>query len=90
MYMDIAITKISSKGQVVIPVEMRSDLQEGDKLVIVRNDNRLIMKKATELDQNLAEDLKFAKKTEEALQRIEKGKGITMGFDELIDEMKQW
>ena len=31
--MEIAITKLSSKGQVVIPLELREDMKEGDKLI---------------------------------------------------------
>ena len=88
--MDVAITKMSSKGQVVIPVEMRKDLHEGDKILIIQSVNQLIMKKATKIDENLKEDIEFAKRTEEAWKRIEKGKGIKMDFDEFIEEMKKW
>ena len=88
--MDIAITKISSKGQVVIPVEMRKGLHEGDKLLIIQNDKQLIMKKASDLDNNVAEDIEFAKKTEKAWKRIEAGKGIKMDFDNFVEDMKKW
>lgn len=88
--MDVAITKMSSKGQVVIPTEMRSGIKEGDKILIIKNDGQLIMKKASSLDSNLKEDLEFAKKTNEAWKRIEEGKGIRMDFDDFIDEMKKW
>ena len=49
MEMDIAITKMSSKGQVVIPAEMRKGLHEGDKLLIIKDDNKLIMKKTIKI-----------------------------------------
>ena len=88
--MDIAITRMSSKGQVVIPIEMRKGFQEGDKLLLIRTDGQLIMKKASKLDTVLKEDLEFAKKTEEAWKRIEEGKGIKMDFDDFIQEMKKW
>lgn len=88
--MDVAITKISSKGQVVIPAEMRKGFHEGDKLLIIQNDQQLIMKKASDLDKNVAEDLDFAKKTEEAWKNIEAGKGIKMGFDDFVEDMKKW
>ena len=61
--MDIAITKMSSKGQVVIPAEMRKGIRKGDKLLIIQNNDQLIMKKANNLDINLKEDIEFAKKT---------------------------
>ena len=88
--MDVAITKMSSKGQVVIPAEMREDIQEGEKLIIIQNNGQLIMKKANKLEEDLKDDLEFARRTEEAFRRIEKGEGIKMDFDEFIDEMKKW
>ena len=62
--MDIAITTMSSKGQIVIPAEMRAGISEGDKLLIIQNDTQLIVKKASELDKNMAEDIEFARRTE--------------------------
>ena len=88
--MDIAITKMSSKGQVVIPAEMRKGLREGDKIVVIQNDKQLILKKATQLDENLKEDMEFARRTEEAMKRIEAGEGIKMDFDDFMDEIKKW
>lgn len=88
--MDVAITKISSKGQVVIPAELRQDFAEGDKLIIFRNKDQLIMKHASKLDENFREDLEFAKKTEEAWKRVSAGKGTRMEFDDFVDEMKKW
>ena len=88
--MNIAITKMSSKGQVVIPIEMRRDISEGDKLIIIKNNHQIIMKKASDLDEKLKEDLEFARRTEEAWKRIEKGEGIKMDFDDFIKKMKKW
>jgi AbrB family looped-hinge helix DNA binding protein len=88
--MEIAITKMSSKGQIVIPVEMRENISEGEKIMIIKEGKQLILKKTEDLDENLKEDLAFAKKTEEALTDIKKGKGIKMDFDAFIDDMKKW
>lgn len=88
--MDVAITKMSSKGQVVIPAEMRKNIREGDKLLIIQNDDQLIMKKATKLDENLKEDLEFARRTEEAWKRYVKGEFIEMDFDDFLKEVKKW
>jgi len=35
--MEIATTRVSSRGQIVIPVGMRTEFKEGDNLVIFRN-----------------------------------------------------
>ena len=87
---EIDITRISSKGQVVIPLEMRRHLKEGDKILIIKSGEQLILKKATNLDRNLREDLEFAKRTEEAYKRHERGEFLKMDFDEFIEEMKKW
>jgi AbrB family looped-hinge helix DNA binding protein len=42
----IDTTKMSSRGQVVIPLDMRSDIKEGDKLIVIRKDNEIILKKS--------------------------------------------
>ena len=43
--MDIEITRLSSRGQVVIPLGMRRDLKEGDKLIVIRKDDEIILRK---------------------------------------------
>jgi len=86
----IDITKMSSKGQVVIPLEMRKDLKEGDKLVVIKNGDQIILKKADSFDKNLEEDLEFAKRTEEAYKRIEAGEFISVDSDHLSEEMMKW
>ncbi|MEK6915725.1 MAG: AbrB/MazE/SpoVT family DNA-binding domain-containing protein [Nanoarchaeota archaeon] len=44
--MQIDTTKMSSRGQVVIPLDMRKDIKEGDKLIVIRNGDDLIIKKS--------------------------------------------
>ena len=87
---DISVTRMSSKGQVVIPAEMRKDFSEGEKIIVIRNGKQIILKKASEMDKNIEEDLIFAKRTEEALFRYEKGGFKTMDFDDFLKEMKKW
>ncbi len=88
--MDIAITKMNSKGQVVIPAEMRKEISEGEKLIIIKNRDQLIMKKASQMDKNLEEYLDFAKKAEEALKRYEKGGFIEMSKEDFIKEIEKF
>jgi len=87
---NISVTRISSKGQIVIPSEMRKDLKEGDELLIIKDEDRIILKKGEKLIEEMKEDLEFAKRTEEAYERIEAGEGIKMNFDDFIEEMKKW
>ena len=84
------MTKMSSKGQVVIPAEMRKGLHEGDKLVIIRNDKQFIMKKATDMDKNLAGDIEFAKRTEKAWRSYNKGKFKSMDSKDFLKLLEKW
>ena len=59
---DVAITKLRSKGQIVIPSEMRDNFREGEKIVIIKSGEQLILKKVSDLGKNFEEDLAFAKK----------------------------
>lgn len=86
----INVTRVSSKGQIVIPANMREDLKEGDELLIIKDENRFIVKKAENITDEMREDLEFAKRTEEALNRIEAGEYISIDSDNLIEEMKKW
>jgi AbrB family looped-hinge helix DNA binding protein len=87
--MDVAITRMSSKGQVVIPAEMRDDFDEGDKIIIIQNKDQLILKKASKLDKNFEEDLEFAKRTEAAYKRYERGEFKSMNSDDFLKELKK-
>lgn len=87
---DISITKISSKGQIVIPREMRENLEEGDRLVIIKNDNQLILKKVEDFDKNLKDDLEFAKRTEEAWKGHDSGGFRSLDSKAFIKELRKW
>ena len=86
----IGITRISSKGQIVIPVEMRKDLKAGDELIILKDEDRIILKKASKLTESMKEELEFAKRTEEAYKRIERGEFISVDSENLFEEMDKW
>ena len=86
----IGITKISSKGQIVIPSNMRNDFKEGDTLLIVKDKNTLLLKQADDLDEKFKEDLEFAKRTEDAYRRHERGEFKKVSSDEFLKELEKW
>jgi len=86
----INITRVSSKGQIVIPSEMRNNLKEGDELLIIKDEDRIILKKTESLTADMKEDLEFAKRTEEAFKKIEDGKFISVDSKNLFEEMSKW
>lgn len=87
---DIAVTKMSSKGQIVIPNELRKGLKEGDKFVIIRSDKQIIMKRTSDFDDKLIEDLIFADRTEKAYKRYENGQFKSMDYKEFLKALKKW
>ncbi len=44
--MIIDTTKMSSRGQVVIPLDLRKGINEGDKLIVIREGDEIILKKS--------------------------------------------
>lgn len=87
---DVAVTRLSSRGQVVIPSEMRRGFRIGEKLLLIRNKNRLIMKRASALGANIAEDLEFARRTEASFKRYERGLFKEMSKEDFLEELKKW
>ena len=81
---------MSSKGQIVIPQEMRGDLKEGDELVVLKNEDQIILKKVDKFSKNLEEDLKFAKRTEEAWKSYDKGEFKSMKTEDFLKELDKW
>ena len=44
--MEISTTKMSSRGQIVIPLDLRKGINEGDKLIVIRKGDSIILKKS--------------------------------------------
>jgi AbrB family looped-hinge helix DNA binding protein len=87
---EIETTKMSSKGQVVIPSSFRKHIKEGDTLVVLKRNDQIILKLASKMDKQFVEDLEFARRTEEAWKEIEAGKGIRTSSEEFLKEMESW
>ena len=86
----VDLTKISSRGQIVIPVNMRGEFKEGDTLLIIKNENTFLLKKASDLDEMFKEDLEFAKRTEEAYKKHENGNFKCLPSDKFLKELEKW
>lgn len=88
--MDVALTKMSSKGQVVIPLEMRKGIKEGEKMIIIKNENQLILKKVSVLAETFKQDLDFANLTEKSYEKYLKGQFKSLDSDKFLKELKKW
>lgn len=87
---EIELTKISSKGQIVIPSGMRKGYREGEKFVIIKAGKQIILKSVEDFDENIAEDLEFARMTEEAWERYDKGLFKSMSSEDFLSELDKW
>lgn len=54
--MESALTKVSAKGQIVIPKDLRErlNLREGDTLLVYSTDNMLVLRKMTKQETVLS------------------------------------
>lgn len=87
---ELEITKMSSKGQIVIPQDMRKGFHKDEKFVVIKAGKQLILKSVKDFDENIEEDLEFARRTEEAWKKYERGEFKSIDFDDFIAEMKKW
>lgn len=89
MYGVINFTKVSSKGQVVIPNGLRKKMKvrDGDYFSIMSTDDLIILKKISEVKM-LKEDLKTINKVKEAWADIEEGKFKKGSLDDLMKDLK--
>lgn len=65
-------------------------MKEGDKLIVIRNKDQIILKKASSLDKQFAEDLEFARRTEEAYKEVEEGRYKTYSKEEFLKKLNEW
>ncbi len=88
--MAIGIAKMSCRGQIVIPQDMRKNFAEGDKVFIIEDGNNLILSKESNVERQIIEDMEFTRRTEEALERVENGEFISVDSKDLSKEMAKW
>ena len=82
-------TRVSSKGQIVIPKDIRDnlDIQEGDLLAAVSEENFIILKK---IDPKITQEEKvLLKRIKESWDSIDRGDYKEMEGRELLEEMKK-
>jgi bifunctional DNA-binding transcriptional regulator/antitoxin component of YhaV-PrlF toxin-antitoxin module len=88
--MEIALTRISSKGQIVIPAHMRGDIAAGTDFILVKEGNRFVIRPVSDLEEDLRDDITFAERTDRAIERYNKEKFISQGSDEFLSDLDTW
>ena len=85
----ISTTTMSSKGQIVIPAEVRQGIREGDRFVIIRKGKNFLLKPADAAETNFTEDLIVAERVEQAWKRYEQGKFKKATKEEFLEILKK-
>ena len=88
--MDVDITTLSSKGQVVIPERLRRRIgwREGQALAVSMQDGLIVLKEIS--DPLEEEDLRTLKEIKEAWKEIAQGKCKHLSSDEFLAEIATW
>ena len=81
------ITKLSTKGQVVIPEEIRKDLEAGTVFIVSRQNELIILKKVEGLTKK---EMKEMKELDKIWKEIDGGKGTTQKIEDFLNEIKKW
>lgn len=85
-----AIAKMSTKGQIVIPKDMREEFIGNDNFLLIKDQGKLIIKSMADVSKDVLEDLEFARRTEEAYFEAKKSKRKPMTFEEFEKKASKW
>ncbi len=87
--MEIELTKMSSKGQVVIPQRVREllKIKEGQTLAVSTEKDLVVLKK---ISNPLEEDLETIEEIKEAWREIESGKYKKLSSENFLKEIEKW
>ncbi len=62
----------------------------GEKLLILKKANQVILQRVKDLDDKFKEELDFALRTERALKRYERGKFKEKSAKKFLKELEKW
>lgn len=81
------VTKLSTKGQVVIPAEIRNDLDSGATFAVTRKNDLIVLKR---LRSYTKKELLEIGELDEIWKRIESGKASRKSKEAFLRELDSW
>ena len=81
------ITKLSTKGQIVIPESLRKGLEAWTPFIVSRQDGLIILKEVNGLTK---EEMEEVKELDKIWKDIDSGKCESYTEDEFFKKMKEW
>ena len=81
------ITKLSTKGQIVIPESLRNGFREGSAFTVIRKGDLIVLKEVKGLTNEEVEEMQ---ELDKIWKEIDSGKGITLDQEDFFSQMKEW
>lgn len=81
------VTKLSTRGQIVIPESIRGDMEVGTAFTVTKTNKMIILK---EIEGLTKEEIAEMKELDKIWKDIDDGKGTTMDAKEFLKEMNSW
>ncbi len=81
------ITKLSTKGQIVIPEIIRRDIDVGTSFTVIKQNDLIILKKVKEMTEQELEEMK---ELDKIWEEIDQGKGVSLSTEDFLKEMDSW
>ena len=81
------ITKLSTKGQIVIPETIRRDIEVGTPFSVIKQNDLIILKKVNGITNKELEEIK---EIDKIWKEIDENKGITLSTEDFLNEMNSW
>ena len=87
---ELELTKVSSKGQIVLPKDIRKKLKisQGTTIAVSVSDGLIVLKLLE--SQLLKDDLETLKEVKNAWEEVEAGKVKTVSAKEFLKDLKGW
>lgn len=80
-------TKLSTKGQIVIPEEMRKGIESGTPFIVTRKDDLIILKKVEGLTK---EEEKEMEELNKIWKDIDEGKCESYETEDFFKKLREW
>ncbi len=81
------ITRLSTRGQIVIPEEIRKNMGVGTAFIVTRKDDLIILKKVEGLTK---QEMQEMQELDKIWKEIDAGRGITLNREKFLKEMNAW
>jgi len=81
------ITKLSTKGQIVIPNSLRKELPTGTPFIISKQEGLIVLKEVKDFTNK---EIKEIKELDKIWKEIDNGKCETYTEKEFFKKMKEW